>query len=72
MKRVTLQDVPKELRGTVADAITRGWELDRRRNAGHMRLVHPEHRPVPVACSQSESLASRKLASQLRRVERGQ
>lgn len=70
--RVTIQDVPKELRATVADAVARGWVLDRRKGAGHLRLVHPKHRPVPVACSQSEALAGRKLKSQLRRAERGQ
>jgi hypothetical protein len=72
LPQVTLNDVPKELRATVADAVARGWALDRRKGAGrHFRLVHPDYRPVPVACTQSERLAGRKLKSQLRRAERG-
>lgn len=71
LPHVTLHDVPKELRATVEEAVARGWRLDRRKGAGHYRLVHPKHRPVPVASSQSEGRAGKKLKSQLRRAERG-
>lgn len=71
MSDLTLNDVPKELRATVREAVARGWQLGRRKGAGHMRLTRPEHRPVPIASSQSERLAGRKLKSQLRRAERG-
>ena len=68
----SIQDVPKELRATVADAVARGWSLDRRKGAGHFRLVHPDHRAIPVACSSGDRfLARHKLKSQLRRAERG-
>jgi predicted RNA binding protein YcfA (HicA-like mRNA interferase family) len=69
--RLSLRDVPRELRAVVAEATARGWRLDRRKGSHHLRLVHDEFRPVPVASSQSESLANRKLKCQIRRAEEG-
>jgi hypothetical protein len=73
MSTVSLRDVPRELRDVVRDALDRGWELTRRKAQSqcHMRLVHPDHRPIPVASSCSEGRASKKLLSQIKRVEEG-
>lgn len=69
----SIHQVPKELRPVVREAIGRGcWTLEeRRKGTGHaLKLVHTSGRIVPLATSPSERLATRKLGSQLRRVER--
>ena len=73
MSTVSLYRVPKSLRPVVREAIGRGcWTIqERRKGTGHaLKLVHDSGRIVPLASSPSESLACKKLKSQLMRVER--
>lgn len=69
-----IHKIPKDLRPVVTEAIGRGcWELEETRKARghHLRLKHESGRAVPLHCSRvSEALASRKLRSQLLRIER--
>jgi hypothetical protein len=71
---ISIHDVRKPLRAVVSDAIARGcWTLEKtgRKNGHTMRLRHKSGRLVPLHCSTvSEALASKKLGSQLRRIER--
>lgn len=69
-----IHKVPKDLRPIVEEAVGRGcWVLERtgRKTGHHLRLRHSTGRTVPLHCSKvSEALASRKLRSQLLRIER--
>lgn len=69
-----IHKIQKDLRPVVQEAIGRGcWTLEEtaRGRGHHLRLRHESGRVVPLHCSRtSEALASRKLGSQLRRIER--
>lgn len=70
----SIHQVPKSLRPVVVEATGRGcWTLEKVKGARRhpLRLVHASGRTVPLHGSRvSEALASRKLRSQLRRIER--
>jgi hypothetical protein len=69
---VSIYQVQKDLRPIVSAAIGRGcWELERAGGKHYIRLRHSSGRIVPLHGSKtSEALASRKLRSQLARIER--
>lgn len=70
MSSVSLSDVPKVLRPTVADAVGRGWVLDR--TSRHLRLTLPGRRQVIFGSTPSEYRALRNLRGDLKRAERSQ
>jgi hypothetical protein len=70
---ISIHRVQKDLRPIVEEAIGRGcWELEKLKRGSHtFRLRHSSGRIVPLASSRvSEAMASKKLRSQLRRIER--
>lgn len=70
MSSVTLAHVHKTLRVTVADAVARGWVLERTRR--HLRLRHPDRGVVVFGKTPSEYRGLKNLQADLRRAERGQ
>lgn len=60
--------VHKTLRATVADAVARGWVLERTRK--HLRLTKPGCGPVIFPKTPSEYRGLKNLQADLRRAER--
>lgn len=65
---VSLSHVHKTLRATVADAVARGWALERTKR--HLRLVKPGCGVVIFPKTPSEYRGLKNLQADLRRAER--
>ena len=70
MANVSISDVHKTLRAAVAEAVARGWVLERTRR--HMRLRHPDRGFVVFPKTPSEYRGLKNLQGDLKRAERGQ
>lgn len=69
MSKVKLSRVPKSLRPTVADAVGRGWVLERTRKQ-HLKLSRPGCGPIIIGSTPSEYRTLKNLEADIKRAER--